>query len=60
MLSKHIDVVALLAIMLGLLIISRTPEMRPVRDARSAGIRIHNALSRIEPCPFSKVLVRFR
>ncbi len=63
MLSKHVDAIALLVIVLGLLVFSKAPEFRIVRDAQGAPIRIQNALNRLDPCPLSEALIphfRFR
>ena len=57
MLSKHIDVAALLLIVLGLLVFSRLPELRFVPEVHAAGMRIQNAIERSGPCPLSNALV---
>jgi hypothetical protein len=61
MLSKHIDVVALLLLVLGLLAFSQARELRFVPEVHAAGLRIQNAIERAGPCPFSSALTpRFR
>jgi len=57
MLSKHIDVIALLVIVAGLLAFSKAPELRFVPKVNAAGIRIHNAIERVGPCPLSHALI---
>jgi hypothetical protein len=54
--SKHIDVVALLLIALAMIGFSKAPELRFARDAGTAQIRVHNALSRVNVCPLSAAL----
>jgi len=54
--SKHIDVVALLLIALAMLVFSKAPELRFAREAGTAQIRVHNAVSRANVCPLSAAL----
>lgn len=56
MLSKHIDVIALLVIVAGLLAFSKAPELRFVPEVNAAGIGIQNKIDRLRPCPLSEAL----
>ena len=57
MLSKHIDVVALLLLVLGLLAFSQARELRFIPEVHAAGLRIQNAVKHGGPCPFSDALI---
>lgn len=57
MLEKHVDVVALLVIALGLLAFSKPPEPRFFRDVKTAGVRVRNALGRTDVCPLSGAVI---
>lgn len=62
MLSKNIDVVALLVIALTLLLFSRPLVPTPVLgQVRAADFRIHQTLGRFQVCPFTGAPIpRFR
>lgn len=60
-LTKHIDVFALLVIVLGLLAFAKGPEIRFFPNVSAAGFRVHNAIQRTGVCPLSEALMpRFR
>ena len=45
---KHVDAIALLAIVLGLLAFTKAPDLRLFRGVNRAALRIQNAIERIE------------
>lgn len=47
MLTRHIDIFALLLIVLGLLTFGKAPELRLTPDVADAGFRVRTAIARI-------------
>jgi hypothetical protein len=60
MLTKHIDVIALLVIGLGLLAFSKASELRLVPEVHAAGFQVQNAVHSNPVCPLDALIARFR
>ena len=54
--SKHVDVIALLAVVLGLLMVTKISELRVLQNVQASEIRIQNAVGHVDvdTCPLSK------